>query len=298
MTVPSLKGASMLRTTALRTLYFLCINPEAMRIIYRYLDLEKHITTVLQSERNDFVLREVAGLLVPLTTPFIDYTKSATDKGLSKFVKNREDLVFGLLRVVTSTRSKELFLLVTWSLANISFYDPHIMVDTGVLSILMAKTQVRSTFGDDIAIKDQVLSILANVAEANPSKTKDIGGLVYLKTAIQIRPVTALRDEAELEIIERIQKKVATALTRLARNVNIAMEINRLKICYRLVQICKDSKERNSSDTVLVACLIALRRICEALKNVSLEDMDAEDLVKLPFEKAFKTYSCREESYV
>ncbi|XP_074594390.1 protein inscuteable homolog [Brevipalpus obovatus] len=289
---------TMLRTTALRILYYLCVNPEAIQLIYRNIDMEKHITLVLQNERNESVLREIAGLLVPLTTPFIDYKRTyQTDKALSNFISNRDDLVVSLVRVLSTTSSVEVFLLSTWSLANISFYDPKLMIKDDVLAILVAKTRRGGIFGDDIAVKDQVLTIIANISSISPLEIVRSSGLVYLISAIQIRPVVAIRDEGELEIIQRMQKKVSTALTRLAVNQRIASLIYRHRGCHRLVQICKDPKERNYSEAVLVAALIAFRRIYSVLKTIPLEEMDAEDLIQLPFEEALQKYSYSNESH-
>ncbi|XP_074603764.1 protein inscuteable homolog [Brevipalpus obovatus] len=293
LTVSGCHSPTMLRTTALRILYYLCINPEAIRLIYQYLDMEKHITLVLQSERNESILKEMAGLLVPLTTPFIEHRKNyRSDKGLINFIRNREDLVHSFLRVISTTKSIEVFLLVTWSLANISFYDSKLMIKNDVLSILITKTRKGGIFQDDIAVKDQVLTIIANISQISPIEIVRASGLVYLISAIQIRPVSNSQDDGEAAIIERMQKKVATALTRLAINHKIASLIYRYRGCHRLVEICRNPSERNNSDAVLVAVLIALRRIYSALDNtIYLEQLDAEDLIHLSFEEAFRKYS-------
>lgn len=66
----------------------------------------------------------------------------------------------------------------------------------------------------------------------------------------------------------------------------------------RLVRLCKDPKERNSSNSVLVACLAALRKIAASSGNRDLTDLGATELVRNELWDSFQQYSIAHESYV
>lgn len=294
-------GQDQIRAAAFRTLTHLCINPDAIRTIYNRLDMDKHIIIPLQRETSEIVIREITGFLVQITTPFIDYKRSTQkDTCLASFINGSplDELITSLIAVATETDSHEIFLLITASIANISFYEPELIIRTRTLSILMTATRSKSRFSNDTAIKDQIITIMANVSSIDTNEIVKCGALVYLISALQMRPITVEGDEVELAAIERIQQKVATALTRLASNQNVAGLIYELKGCQRLVQICKEPRERNYSETVLIASLIALRRLCSMLKPETTKLINAVDLVTLNLEQAFSQCNKMTESYV
>ncbi len=68
----------------------------------------------------------------------------------------------------------------------------------------------------------------------------------------------------------------------------------------RLVDLCKDSSERNCSDAVLVACLAVLRRLGANLEDAEkvFERLDASALVQPKLVDSFLEYSAKQESYV
>ena len=55
--------------------------------------------------------------------------------------------------------------------------------------------------------------------------------------------------------MERMQQKVAAAVARLASNKSCAVLLLRLNAVRRLADMCRDPRERNFSDTVLLAAL-------------------------------------------
>lgn len=255
----------------------------------------------LYREKNEIILREIVGFLVQITTPLIDYTKNLKkDNILSHFVNSLpiDSLVNGLTNIASTVNSREIFLLSAASLANISFYNSHCLIKNETLQGLISTSRKKIELCNDIPVKDQIITIIANVSSINPLEIVNCGALVYLICALQLRYSPSVHTDVELGAIERIQQKVATALTRLAANKYVASLIYRLDGCHRLVQLCKDSKERNYSDTVLVACLIALRRVCSALGDTPLKDLNAFDLIKLDLKDSFVLYTTQHESYV
>ncbi|XP_025018509.1 protein inscuteable homolog isoform X1 [Tetranychus urticae] len=294
-------GQDQIRAAAFRTLTHLCINPEAIRTIYDRLDMDKHIIIPLQREMSEIVIREITGFLVQITTPFIDYKRSThKDSYLASFINGTplDELISSLIKVATETDSHEIFLLITASIANISFYEPELIIRSRTLSILMATTRSKTRLSADTAIKDQIITIMANVSSIDSNEIVKCGALIYLITALQMKPINVQGDEVELAAIERIQQKVSTALTRLASNQNVAGLIYELKGCHRLVQICKEPRERNFSETVLIASLIALRRLCSMLKPEKIKELNAVDLITVNLDQAFLQCSQVSESYV
>ncbi|RNA14598.1 inscuteable -like protein [Brachionus plicatilis] len=73
-------------------------------------------------------------------------------------------------------------------------------------------------------------------------------------------------------------------------------------IISRISFLCRNANERNNSDSVLVACLAALRQI--AISSESLEssalliEADIQQLIKPKANESFLQCSSNEESYV
>lgn len=168
---------------------------------------------------------------------------------------------------------KELFLLITACLANISFTESESFVQSETCHILMTAVKQRTVFHNDLQLKDQVITILANLASHHPLEIVTSGGLVFLLSALELRPTSVSRtssssfsppsppaktsgsgDLASLAI-ERMQQKIAAALARLAVNKSCASLLLRLNGVRRMVDLCYNPSERNHSDTVLLACL-------------------------------------------
>lgn len=59
----------------------------------------------------------------------------------------------------------------------------------------------------------------------------------------------------------------------------------------RLVRLCKDEKERNCSDSVLIACLAALRKVTAKCGKDVLAELEAEELIDMKLLENFKKYS-------
>lgn len=63
--------------------------------------------------------------------------------------------------------------------------------------------------------------------------------------------------EPELLACERVQQKSAIAISRFCKEKQYTMGLIDLGVVARLVTICRNSHERNNSDSVLVACLVS-----------------------------------------
>ncbi|RWS14660.1 inscuteable-like protein, partial [Dinothrombium tinctorium] len=296
----SLKINCHLKSAALRVLSYLCINPDAVVQIYENLHFEKDLIANLMNERNETVLREASALIVQLTTPFIDYTRNAKkDQMLAKLLHQVpiSSLVLILTNISSYTTSAEVFLLVCAALANISFFEVEPFIKNETLWLLILKIKQKLNF-NEISIKDQMVTIVANISSKFPLEIVNCGNLIFLINTLQLKPLLGMQSENDLNAIERIQQKIAVALARLGAHKNVAVLIYRLNGVRRLYELCKDAKERNFSDTVLLASLAALRRISNVIGVFPLQELDALDVINLNFRDSFLSYSCKNESYV
>lgn len=312
-----------LKAAALRVLTYLSANKEAVKQIFDEVEAGANIVSLLSWERNELVLKEAVGLMVQVTLPFIDYQKKG--KAVFQAIPLKQ-LVQTLTNLTRSACGRELFLLAAATLANISFLEVDAFVANETCAVLVAATKQRPALAGDVALKDQVITILANVSSKFPLEIISSGGLVFLLSALQLRPRSSFSqtagvvqggkegseeegEEGDEEgeergsgghalAVERIQQKVAAALARLGSNKSCAALLQRLNGLNRLVELCKRPEERNYSDTVLLACLAALRRISASLGKTPFKQLGALDLVSLDLQDAFVLYSHKSESYV
>ncbi|RWS26086.1 inscuteable-like protein, partial [Leptotrombidium deliense] len=289
-----------LKAASLRVLSYLCINPEAIVQIYELMDFKRDLIAKLENEKNETVLREASALIVQLTTPFIDLKRiSNKDNEVAQLISKIpiSSLIKLLTDISSYTNSTEVFLLVSASLANVSFLETDAFIYYETLWILLLKLKQKLNF-NQLSIKDQMITIIANVSSKFPLEVVNCGGLMFLMSALQLQPMLGMQSENDLNSIERMQQKVAAALARLGNQRSVATLIFRLNGVHRLVQLCKDPKERNFSDTVLLASLAALRRISNVIGKTALKELNALDLIDLNFRDSFVLYSSKNESYV
>ncbi|GIX78700.1 protein inscuteable homolog [Caerostris extrusa] len=148
-------------------------------------------------------------------------------------------------------------------------------------------------------IKDQVATVLANMA-AKEEYRDDLssgGSLVLLLCFLQLRP-SSVHGTPQLAACERIQQKAAIALARLCTNPDTSNTVAEMQGIQRLVKLCKDKKERNDSDSVLVACLAALRKIAAVREKEEFIKLGAQELIEPRLWDAFLAHSSKRESYV
>lgn len=94
----------------------------------------------------------------------------------------------------------------------------------------------------------------------------------------------------ELSALERIHQKAAVAFARISVDANttqIVLERGGLK---QLVDMCKVSHKRNHSDTVLIACIAALRKMTKSIDREIFRHYNALDLIEIDLNQAIKIY--------
>lgn len=83
---------------------------------------------------------------------------------------------------------------------------------------------------------------------------------------LQIRH-SPLQKRPEIAAAERLQQRTAIALSRLCSDATVAKQVVELQGINRLVRLCKEGRERNHSDGVLVACLVSFGFKFFGIKN-------------------------------
>lgn len=285
-----------LRAQSLRALATICCVIEAIGELEKVEGVECVSEILCDSKSSEKEKSEAAGLIAQITSPWID-----NNHYIQGLRENLPSLTKSLTELAKTTSSDEIFLLATAALANITFLDVQAceMLCKASSPGILIRICRENKFADSIFIKDQIVTIIANlVAFANCKKPiLEPGGVVLLLCFLQVRPCL-LHQPAEIAACERVQQKAAIALSRLCNDAAVAREVIDLQGIQRLTRLCKDEKERNESDAVLVACLAALRKIASACGMDEFREVNAIELVEPRLLDSFLIYSSRQESYV
>ena len=166
------------------------------------------------------------------------------------------------------------------------------------IAFLLSALKVNQLLNKEVLIKDQLITILANIGRKYPEEVVACNGLVFVLCALQLRPIASLQNVTELLAIERIQQKCCVCLARLSNDRSIARLIERLNGAQRLVQLCKEAKERNFSDTVLLAAIVCVRKICQTIGKTVFRHLEALDLIEPKVNETFCLYSEKNETIV
>ncbi|XP_013771875.1 uncharacterized protein LOC106457037 isoform X2 [Limulus polyphemus] len=286
-----------LQATILRALTIVCSVPSAVQQLEEASGMDI-ITDILCEDSSSIQLRsEAAGLVAQITAPWMD-SSGATLRGLAE---NTEKLVHSLTDLASSAKTSEVFLLATAALANLSF------LDTSTCDWLRKYHSARVLVSacrhgdvcDSVFVKDQVATVMANMAASSNSREEVVnsGAVVLLLCFLQARS-SKFHSQAEIAACERVQQKSAIALSRLCTDNETSAKVIQMQGVQRLVRLCKDEKERNHSDSVLVACLAALKKIATACGTEEFVKLEATELVKEKLWDSFQKYSSKHESFV
>lgn len=284
------------RAQALRALATVCCVIDAIGELEKAGGVECITDILCDAESSEKDKSEAAGVIAQITSPWIDNNHHI--QGLAESVIQ---LISALTDLAKTTNSDEVFLLASAALANITFLDSkacECLRQAGTTAVLIETCRDKS-YTESVFIKDQVATVLANLVALSECRTSvlEAGGLVLLLCFLQVRPSLVMRD-AEVAACERVQQKSAIALSRLCSDPAVAKQVMSLEGVQRLVRLCKDEKERNQSDAVLVACLAALRKIATGCGLEEFKGLNATELVEPRLLDSFLIYSSRQESYV
>ncbi|GBM76927.1 Protein inscuteable [Araneus ventricosus] len=280
----------------LRALTVLSCVPSAIRSFEESGGVDCVCDILCDKESQEGARSEAAGLVAQITAPWTEGSGFV----LKSVTSNSDRLVRSLADLASTTDNSEVFLLSSAALANLSFADAALekMKECRVLEILVTACRSKP-HAASLFIKDQVGTVLANMAAKDDYRDSlsSGGSLVLLLCFLQLRPSSA-HGAPQLEACERIQQKAAIALARLCCNPETCNVVAEMQGIQRLVKLCKDRKERNDSDSVLVACLAALRKIAAVRAKEEFVKLGAQELIEPRLWDAFLAHSSKRESYV
>ncbi|ETE68806.1 Protein inscuteable-like protein, partial [Ophiophagus hannah] len=157
----------------------------------------------------------------------------------------------------------------------------------------------------------EIVTVLANLSVLDQCASEIIqqNGIQVLMEMLSEK--APFGNSPERAACEQVQQKAAVTLARLSRDPEIANSAIKLNCTYlndlilgylaqcipRLIQLCRSPGERNNSDSVLVACLAALRRLA-VMSPDGLQESDFQQLVKPRLVDSFLLCTNMEESFV
>ncbi|XP_069769756.1 protein inscuteable homolog [Narcine bancroftii] len=283
-----------LHVYALRALASICAVEEGINELEK-VDGVLCLADLLTNESNPEATRaEAAAVVSQITSPHLTFTQH-----LSSFLENMEDIVTALINLCKDASSSEVFLLASAALANITFFDSmacEILSQLNAIKILLQACRDPQRV-DTPYSKDQVVTILANMAVLDQCTSEIIqeNGVELLLEFLHEHPPPGI--SAEGSALERVLQKSAVTLARLSREPNVTNIATSLNCIPRLIELCRSPSERNNSDSVLVACLAALRKLA-ASSSQCFEDTDYQQLIKPRLVDSFLLCSNMEESFV
>ncbi|XP_061750469.1 protein inscuteable homolog isoform X2 [Nerophis ophidion] len=279
---------------ALRTVASICCVEEGIKQLDK-VDGILCLADILTDDSSVEAARaEAAAVVAQITSPHHTSTQH-----LASFLESMHDIVTALIGLCESASCGEVFLLASAALANITFFDSmacEILLQLNAIHILLQACKDRQRV-DTPYSKDQVVTILANlsVLEQCAPEVLQEQGIERLLLLLGEKPSSSSPSEGAA--CERVQQKAAVTLARLSRDGDVAMTAIQLKAVPRLIELCRSPTERNNSDSVLVACLAALRRLAAGCPD-SIEVSDHQQLIKPRLVDSFLLCSNMEESFV
>ncbi|KPM09282.1 inscuteable-like protein [Sarcoptes scabiei] len=300
----SLEEYYQIRAAALRVLTYLSANRDAVKQILIEFTSNKCLISNIFSETEEIILKETVGFFVQITTIFIDnkdrtIMQNANDGNSNLSLKSLiNGLVEGLTEILKSTENDQIFLMSCAALANISFMSTESLIKFETVSFILNSSSKRFQSSDQPLLKDQIITLLANLSQKHQLTVVSSGGLIFLINTLLEECPRANMEQSRIASMERIQQKIAVALARLGTHKSVAKIIYRLNGVERLIQICKSPKERNYNDTVLLASIAALKRISQSIGKLPFKELKALDLIDSKLQDTFMNYSRENTSLV
>ncbi|XP_015380018.1 PREDICTED: protein inscuteable homolog [Diuraphis noxia] len=289
-------ASSVVRSAALRTLAMVCCSSDSIRQFEKAGGVEILSDVLGGKNRSEKELTDAVSVLAQITAPWIE--DNHVVNGLSEYL---DTIISSLTYLVETTQSSETLLLSSAALANITFMEPNAIwtiLNMGTAGSLIEAVRKNGT-KSSVFLQEQTATLLANMAavpEARPHMAAN-HAVVALLCFLQVRH-SPLQRVPEILAAERLQHKTAIALSRLCSDVEVSKQFVELEGVNRLIRLCKDERERNHSDGVLVACLASLRKIAANCGKEIMNQYDAAELIEPRLLDSFLLYSSKQESYV
>ncbi|XP_071506934.1 protein inscuteable homolog [Diadema antillarum] len=297
-------------TTALQAISTLCSEPEGREEFYKIGGLGTLSEILASPTASERVKQEAASVLAEITSPDVD-----SYHRMLCFIEHMEDLLQNLTALCEQTCSTVVFLVATSAIANITFMDTMssdflAAFNTGkVLIEGYMKGKVPSMYS-----KHQVMTIIANMSGAETCKRQilEAGGMKLLVELLHLGSASSRRKTSSSSVktidasrgagavtgtstFDQVYHKAAVALGRLCRDYETAMLAVELNVIPRLVELCRHRRERNDNESVLVACLAALRRLHSNVGGSPFREEDLQSLVQPCLMESFQACSSSDE---
>ncbi|XP_051975136.1 protein inscuteable homolog isoform X2 [Xyrauchen texanus] len=285
---------STLYARALRTVASICCVEEGINQLEKVDGILCLADILTDGTCTEATRAEAAAVMAQITSPHHTSTQY-----LASFLESMQDIVTALINLCESASCGEVFLLASAALANITFFDSmacEILLQMNAIHILLHACRDRQRV-DTPYSKDQVVTILANLSVLEQCSTEVLQekGIEQLLLLLNEKPSSF--SPSESSACERVQQKAVVTLARLSRDPLVAQTAIQLMAVPRLIELCRSPAERNNSDSVLVACLAALRRLAVECPD-SIAPTDHQQLIKPRLVDSFLLCSNMEESFV
>lgn len=323
-------------------------------------------------EGDDLVVKEAIRLLVQLTNSFYQSNQALDFYTLiGRF--SIESLVKYLTNIIKSATSREMLFLSLTALANISFITTEPMKLYGTNQVIMEMFRSSKSRSKDLDLRDQAMTILANMVNKNLLDIVSNGGLTFLLSCLEScptrmanykqsmdrrdplsggnddgaarrlnienkprdrKPIDFREDipdvlecgcdqdhsmslqtngtnpfafqqapsvcisrltQDELATMERIHQKAVVAFSRMTVDPSTTRMVLKYGGIKRMIYMCKFSHMRNHSDSVLIACIVALRKIAKVIERETFTYYNALDLIELELNQALEIYGAPKE---
>lgn len=101
----------------------------------------------------------------------------------------------------------------------------------------------------------------------------------------------------ELAAMERIHQKTAVAFARMSVDPSTTRLVLKYGGMKQMIDLCKFSYKRNHSDTVLIACIAALRKMAKVIDKETFRHYNALDLIELDLNHTLEIYGNSHNTY-
>ncbi|XP_050431428.1 protein inscuteable homolog [Adelges cooleyi] len=289
-------ASGTVRSAAMRTLAMVCCSADSVRQFEKAGGVEILADVLSSKNRLEKELADAVSVLAQITAPWIE--DNHVVDGLTGHLHT---VVSSLTCLIETTKSMETLLLSAAALANITIMETSAVwtiLNMGTAGSLIEAVRKCGTRAS-VFLQEQTATLLANMAavpETWPHMAEN-HAVVALLCFLQVRH-SPLQRVPEILAAERLQHKTAIALSRLCSDVQVSKQVVELEGVNRLVRLCKEERERNHSDGVLVACLASLRKLAANCGKEVINQYDAAELVEPRLLDSFLLYSSKQESYV
>lgn len=219
-----------LRAPIFRILAHVCLNSNALHLVYNLINMQTDVIPLMVEGADDLV-REILTLMVQITIPFIDFNRtSKLDNTLSHFIASLplDRFVRALTGLTLGNMTRDVFLMASTTLANISFLDTQTIIKNDVLRVLLSTISKSTSLGNDLSVREQMMALLANIATIDPLEVVYCGGLAHIIESFRILPNPEVHSQGELISLKRIRAQVEVTIRRLMKNEYLATFIQQI----------------------------------------------------------------------